>query len=502
MLVKFISANPTEPVTVPQLSEVTRPRTLRLLPPADRHLVRRFSYGITAELAQDVREAGGGAAWFEDQLHPSRIPDVEARSLDQWWPELAMGAQTLWDRQEAGVQAGWQVMESYQRRALQRRVRTDRPVLELMADFWENHLNVPANGDAQFTYRADYGAVIRAGALGRFSDLLTAAVTHPAMLIYLDQASSTAEHPIENLGREVLELHTLGTGNYTEKDVKNSSRILTGWRVDLYDTWKATYERGDHWRGKVKVRDFTDRNQAGDGRALTRRYLSYLAHQPETARHLVTKLATRFVRDNPSPALVSRLAKVYLKHGTSIAAVLRALVASPEFARSADLKLRDPGEDVVATYRALGIRMGPPVTDGSAVNAVLWQAANLGATPFSWPRPDGQPWDNDSWASTSRLMASMQVHYGLSGGWWPNEDVTYREPADWLPAERVRFRDLVDHVSRRLDHRPASDTLLKACCQATDRRPGELITPDHDLVKWSMPRLLTTVLDAPGFFAR
>ena len=86
-------------------------------------------------------------------------------------------------------------MANYQRRTLQRRMRTSRPVLELMTEFWENHFNVPVNGDAQFTYRAAYGDQIRENALGRFSDLLVGAITHPAMLIYLNQAESTKRHP-------------------------------------------------------------------------------------------------------------------------------------------------------------------------------------------------------------------------------------------------------------------------------------------------------------------
>ena len=121
-------------------------------------------------------------------------------------------------------------MESYQRWLLMRRIRTKRQVQEVMTEFWLNHLNVPANGDATFTWRFDYDRQIRARALGSFRDILYAAVTHPAMGIYLNNAVSTKSHPNENLGRELLELHTVGRGEYTEDDVKNSARILTGWR--------------------------------------------------------------------------------------------------------------------------------------------------------------------------------------------------------------------------------------------------------------------------------
>ena len=473
-----------------------------LLSKPDRHLVTRFSYGLTPELARDVRKAGGGRAWFEQQLRPHGIPDKETARLDAWWPELSYSPAKLWQRQISQVQAGWQVMDNYQRRALQRRFRTHRPVLEMMTEFWENHLNVPANGDAQYTYRASYGDHVREHALGRFSDLLLGAVTHPAMLIYLDQVSSTKQHPNENLGRELLECHTVGAGHYTEDHVKSSARILTGYTVDVYETWQALYDQEQHWRGPVTVMGFKDENKKKDGRDLTRRYLEYLAHHPATARHIAYKLAVKFVRDDPSVALVSHLAKVYLKHDTEIAPVLRALVGTREFQRSAGMKVRDPGEDVVATYRLLGIRMDQPRADDAAVNVLIWQSGDLGVRPQSWPRPDGQPMDNASWSSPARLMASLDMHYTLSGGWWPTRQIHFVAPVDRLPAARVRFADLVDHLSRQILHRPAGDRLLKACCLAVDAKPKEWIDKDHGVVGWNMPRLLTTILDSPDFLSR
>jgi hypothetical protein len=473
-----------------------------LLSRPDRHLVTRFSYGLTPTLAHDVRKAGGAREWFDGQLKPRSVSDKEAAKVDAWWPELYYSPAKLWQRQIGQVQGGWEVMENYQRRALQRRIRTNRPVLEMMTEFWENHLNVPVNGDAQFTYRAAYGDLIRDHALGKFSDLLAGAITHPAMLIYLDQATSTKQHPNENLGRELLECHTVGRGNFTEDHVKASARILTGYTVDMWDTWQALYNPEEHWRGSVRVMGFHDQNHKKDGRSLTRRYLDYLAHHPATARRIALKLATKFVRDVPSPGLVSKLAEVYLKHDTEIIPVLRALVDSREFERSAGAKVRDPGEDIVATYRVLDIRMDRPKDDESGVNALLWQAGSVGIYPLAWPRPDGQPIDNDSWSAPGRLMASMNVHYTLSYGWWPTKGVHYREPKDRLPKVRVRFADLVDHLSRELLHARASDRMLKACCQATGCKPREVIDPEHALVQWGMGRLLTTFLDSPEFLSR
>jgi hypothetical protein len=471
-----------------------------------RHLVSRFSYGVTPALAAEVLAAGGADSWFEDQLRPHRISDPGTDALLAWYPSLSRGPQDLWQRQIQEIEGGWEVMADYARWVMLRRMHARRQVLETMTEFWENHFNVPVWGDATFTWRTQYGGVIRRHALGRFDDLLHATVTHPAMLIYLDGAVSTARHPNENLGRELLELHTVGRGAYTEDDVKSSARILTGWSVDLWETWAASYLPDDHWQGPVRVMDFSDPNDAADGRDLTRRYLSYLAHHPATAQRVARKLAVKFVSDTPPRSLVDRLAAVYLDHDTAIKPVLRALVASSAFRDAVGAKVRDPGEDIVATYRALGVELDRPpegaARDDYAVTAMLWQVGNLGTSPFAWPRPDGQPIDNESWASPSRLVASMDVHYAMSGGWWPSVGITYREPADWLPAPSTRFDRLVDHLSQQLLGRRSTAVLLQACCEATGVAATEQIDADHGLVRWEFYRLLSTFLDSPAHLTR
>ncbi|NYE37873.1 uncharacterized protein (DUF1800 family) [Nocardioides cavernae] len=463
----------------------------------------RFGYGVDATLAKDVRKAGGAAAWFEKQLtRPGAFPDASADSLRRWWPDLDRKPRDLWQRQVTEVRGGYQVMEDYGRWLLVRRIRTRRPVLEKMTEFWEGMLHVPVSGDAHFTWRAAYGETVRAHALGRFDELLTATTTHPAMLIFLSAATSTKRAPNENLGRELLELHTLGAGNYSEDDVKASARILTGWHVDLWESWSRSYVKEDHYTGTVKVRGFTHNNRKADGREVTREYLRYLAHHPDTARHVCERLATKFVRDDPPRGLVERLAKVYLRNDTEIVPVLRALVASKEFRASAGKKLRDPSEDVVATYRALGVGVGRPTRNDSAGNAVLWQASGLGLSPHAWPRPDGTPVTDAVWASPSRALGSMSMHWSMAGGWWPSHGLSYREPKEWVPAKKpVRFKDLVDDVSRDLLHRPASKRLLETACLATGCTAKEKIDREHGLYQWGFPRLLAAVLDSPDHLA-
>lgn len=477
----------------------------RILGARARHLVGRFSYGITPALAKDVRRAGGARSWFEAQLAPDSVSDEHADELDSWWPSLHRTAEELWQRQADEVEGVWEVVQDYQRWALLRRMRSRRQVLETMTEFWENHFNVPATGDAQGTWRAAYGRTIRQHALGRVEDLIQGVIVHPAMLINLDNVSSTKQHPNENLGRELLELYTVGRGHYTEADVKESARILTGWTVDMWDTFAEVYRPRWHSRGPVEVMGFRHPNDEADGRPVTRDYLSYLARHPATAQRIAHRLCVKFVSDEPPAELVDQLAAVYLAHDTDIRPVLRTLVDSAAFAAAVGAKVRDPGEDLVATYRALDVRVARPTAESTgrhASDALLWQVASLGTMPFDWPRPDGQPIDNVSWSSASRMLASMDVHMTLSGGWWPTEGARYRKDAAWVPKFPMRFDKLVDHLSRTLLHQPSTSTLLQACCEAVDIEPHARITRKHPLVRWNMQRLLTTFLDSPAFLTR
>lgn len=476
-----------------------------ILSPADLHLIQRFTGGWTPAIATEVAKAGGGKAWFEAQL-TGKVPDTFYTQSARWWYSNTASTAALVQRDKAGTEHIWEAVANYERWVLVRRIHAERQLLECMTQFWEHHLYVPAEADAAQYFRASYGRTIRSLALTSFEKLLFAAVTHPAMGCFLDNAQSTKAAPNENLGRELLELHTVGRDSYTENDVKASARILTGYRVDVWNSWVARYDPKVHDTKPVTVLGFKHPNSSANGQPVAKAYLSYLARHPATAQRIARKLAVHFVSDAPSQALVDSLAAVYLKGGTAIVPVLRALVASAEFQAAAGnpdaSKVRIPDEDVVATYRALGARIAAPKSDEAAANAILWQTTDLGMRPFGWPRPDGRPDTAGAWTSVSRMLASFGMHLNMAGGWWPSVGVAHVAPKSLLPSAKVRFDALVDHLARRMFGVAAPPVMVKAAGQAVGCANGDLITANHAVIRWQMPILLGTLLDTPTHMTR
>ncbi len=469
------------------------------------HALSRFSYGWTPDLAREVTKARSFERWFDRQV-TGGYPDTFYETSATWWPSVNAAPEEIWARDKAGVESMWDADANYQRWVLARRIHSRRQVLEVMTELWENHLHVPARGEGAALFRAAYGKAVRSHALGKYAELLRVAVTHPAMGVHLDNAVSTKRAPNENLGRELLELFTLGAGHYSEADVRDSARILTGLRVDTWKTWRVWYDPESHATGPVSVAGFTHANGSADGQPVLRAYLDHLARHPQTARTVARRIAVRFVSDEPSERLVAKLARVYLDSDTAVVPVLRALIADQEFAASRGAKVRTAPDDLVATYRALRVQLRRPTGPEAAANAILWQAGDLGTYPFAWPRPDGLPDHAAAWSSTSRFLASLRVHLNLAGGWWPKQDVKHRPHRAWVPLSRkrrsIRFDELVDHLSEELLGRSAPRSLVRAACQATGLKQRTRIDKDHALVKWQMPHLLTVFLDSPFHLTR
>ena len=323
---------------------------VRLPSAADRHLLNRCTFGVTPALVAGAKAAGGGPAWLNRQLHPESIRDSAATRMATWFPVLSKSPQVQWQDARDGRATVYDMGVDFGNWTMLRRTYSRRQLHEVMVSFWSDLLHIPVSETKSWPLRISYDRSIRKHALGRFDNLLVATETHPAMGAYLDNATSTRTKLNENLGREVLELHTVGVGGgYSESDVLDSARILTGYRVDLGTTWRGRYSTVDHHVGAVKVIGFTSANASADGRKVAEAYLRYLAHHPLTAQRVAARLCTRFGSDEPSAGYVNRVAKVYSQSGTDIKATLKAVLSDRAFQSSIGAKVRTPAEDIVAT---------------------------------------------------------------------------------------------------------------------------------------------------------
>ncbi|MEZ5091265.1 DUF1800 domain-containing protein [Nocardioides sp.] len=474
----------------------------------DRLFLNRFSFGHTNQLAKQVHSAGGGRAWFEKQLHPGSIKDTKGNQVKAWFPDVWYSPSKLYERNESGVANWWEVMPDLARWTMMRRVYSSHQLHEVMVDFWSNLLHVPLGDDYAWVGRVDYDKLIRKHALGKFDDMLVKAITHPAMGLSLDNAFSTKDAPNENLGRELLELHTVGVdGGYTERDVKNSSRMLTGYRVDMWPTYKKHYEPDDHWTGTIKVLGFKSTNRSKDGRKATEKYLRYLAHHPKTAKRIAQRLCVKFVHDNPSSGLVKHVAAAWTHSGTDIKATLRAMVSHPEFLGSANQKVRSPLEETLATIRALGIKPHKPTDDNAFARALYWSVSGQGMTPYGWPAPNGFPEVNVAWSSPGRALDSLnaQLRYASLASWgtggWLTTDVGFKSYHSFLPPLPARFGSVINHVSITLLGEPATPRMKDGIALRTgiglNRRVGRSAMDDN-----RVKQILIALLGTPAHLTR
>jgi uncharacterized protein (DUF1800 family) len=295
---------------------------------------------------------------------------------------------------------------------------------ERLAWFWSNHFCVSADkGQVRQIVGAYEREAIRGNLGGRFADMLLAVETHPAMLIYLDNARSIGPDSIagrnrgrglnENLAREILELHTLGVRTvYSQDDVTRFAKVITGWTVipprqDAAHAGEFTFDERMHQPGAQTVvgKSYPD-NGFEQGRAV----LIALARHPATARHVAKKLARHFVADDPPLALVDRLAKRFLDTDGNLKELAKALLTAPEAWDAPRGKLKRPGEWVVSALRASGVKE-PNVQP-------VMQAQNMLGEPL-WrpPAPNGFADDDATWLDglAQRLDVANQLARRLGG---------------------------------------------------------------------------------------
>jgi uncharacterized protein (DUF1800 family) len=331
-----------------------------------------------------------------------------------------------------GPDAAHVVDSELQQAKVLRAILSERQLQEVMTDFWFNHFNVFLNKEADQIYTPAYERdAIRAHALGKFRDLLLATAQHPAMLVYLDNwlsigpDSQAAGKPKpnqrqaqrglnENYGREVMELHTVGVnGGYSQADVTNLSKILTGWTIDqpgkggdfLFDPRK--HEPGDKkWFGQ-NIAFQPGANGFSEGEAA----LSWLASRPQTAHFISYKLAQRFVADDPPPPLVARMAATFLATDGDIKEVLRTMERSPEFwsRKYYRAKMKTPLEFVASAFRATE-------TDPSNPGAIVNVLKTMGEPLYQMQPPTGYPVTADHWMNSAALVDRLNFSLQLTGG--------------------------------------------------------------------------------------
>jgi uncharacterized protein (DUF1800 family) len=293
------------------------------------------------------------------------------------------------------------------------------PFVERLVHFWSNHFAVSVDKLLIVGFAGSFEAdAIRPHVLGRFEDLLLAAVRHPAMLLYLDQAQSAGPNSgmaargrglNENLAREILELHTLGvrTG-YTQEDVKEFARALTGWTLpgevgtsggNTFRFVTALHEPGS--------RELLGKTYSDTGEGQARAMIHDLASAPATALHISRKLAQHFVADEPPQALVIRLAKVFTDSGGELKELYKALISSPEVWQTKHSKFKSPWDWTISSMRALGRRTVSP----SQVSALLTQ---LGQPVWRPGSPAGFKDTTSTWAAPDALMRRVEIAQRLA----------------------------------------------------------------------------------------
>jgi uncharacterized protein (DUF1800 family) len=413
----------------------------------------------------DTRSADSetrGASRASDVRRPGRF---EAKPAAQMPPGMTM---TNADApQQGGPQDPRRPILELAQEELLRAVYSNRQLQEEMVQFWMNHFNIFASKGADRWLMTSYERdTIRPHAMGKFKDLLIAIAESPAMLFYLDNWLSSTPNPPpaiaptlrsgirpgllrrgfglplgpvfqlpaiaasrpghaaqpgqaaakrqyglnENYGRELMELHTLGVdGGYTQKDVIEVARCLTGWTIDRPNrVGEFIFNPRLHYQGdKIVLGHRIKGRQGMAGMEEGLEVLHVLAHHPSTAHLISLKLCRRFVTDDPPPTLVNRASDTFLKTDGDIRAVLKTILTSPEFYSQAAYraKVKSPLELVASSIRALG-------ADTDAGIPLLQFIARMGQPLFQYQAPTGFPDRSSTWINSDTLL--MRMNYALA----------------------------------------------------------------------------------------
>ncbi len=417
------------------------------------HVLERLGYGPRpGEVDKVVAE--GVDAWVARQLRPETIDDSALEKKLRAFKTLTMSGEELYnaypDKKSRlmgmfGTGAKPQtVAEELAAAKILRAVESERQLQEVLTDFWFNHFNVASQKNQDRWLISPYEReAIRPFVLGKFRDLLGATAHHPAMLIYLDNFQSTLDQRYipagarddlsemeekmtakggkkgraklglnENYARELMELHTLGVdGGYTQKDVTELARILTGWSIDRPN--KKNRVKDFVFQFKRRLHDpgakvLLGHPFAWSGEAEGDQALDLLARHPATARFIALKLCRRFVADDPPADLVARVAARFRETDGDIRRTLEFLFKDPTFyeKRFFRAKVKTPLEFTASALRATKAEVRDPLKVAKGVG-------NMGQPLYQCEPPTGWPDRAEPWVNAGALLARMRAATGL-----------------------------------------------------------------------------------------
>jgi uncharacterized protein (DUF1800 family) len=417
---------------------------LRDLHRSDMLWLERVSFGIDTASVAEYRRLGR-EKFLDRQLHPAdaalpapiaaQIAELESMQADPVRAIAGVNAQHKVinamaggpDKEEArkalNLEGNKLAYEAI-RRGLLRAVYSPAQLQELMTWFWLNHFSV-------FQYKADLRwlvgdyeeRAIRPHVFGHFRDLVMATLEHPAMLQYLDNNQNAAGHVNENYARELLELHTLGVGGgYSQQDVQELARVLTGVGVDAGDgphlkpELQRLYVRDGAFEFNPARHDFGSKTVLGHaisarGFGEVEEAVKLIVSQPACARFISRELAVYLVADNPPQALVDRMAQVFMQTDGDVSAVLRVLLLSREFDASLGGKFKDPMRFVVSA-----VRFAYEGKSISNTRPMLNWLNGLGEAPFGRQTPDGYPLTEPGWASSGQISRRFEIARIIGSG--------------------------------------------------------------------------------------
>jgi len=341
------------------------------------------------------------------------------------------------------------------RRHVLRAVYSPAQLEEQLVWFWLNHFNVSqGKGNIRWLIGDYESSAIRPHVLGHFRDLVLATLEHPAMLQYLDNAQNSFGHVNENYARELMELHMLGVhGGYSQHDVEELARVLTGAGINATDktpqlkpAWQNLYRRIGAFEFNPARHDFGAKTLLGHelkggGLDEIEHAVDLLIAQPACAEFVSGRLAEYFLGAPPSKKLLSQLAKTFDRTNGDIAAVLRTLFDSREFADSLGKQFKDPMHYVTSTLRVA--YEGKPILNTRPV--VNWLNA-LGEPLYGRQTPDGYPLDEASWASSGQMSKRFEIARAIgsssAGLFDPPDEPDAKRPAFPQIASRFYFDNI------------------------------------------------------------